>query len=244
MNDNGEGRIEREVEHGEKICFNPEAFWGYDTPVAKLRTERRIDFFLSYGSFWQGSNVLEIGCGTGIFTKRIVERTQANITAIDISPALLQIAEKKVPEVSFKVENAMDLSFEDESFDCVYGNSTIHHLEIFEALNEFYRVLKEGGKLIFSEPNMINPQICLQKKIPYIKKRMGESPDETAINRWRLNYKLQKCGFRKIKIFPYEFLHPYTPKNLIKPVRRIEKLLEKVPLIREIAGSVIIFGVK
>jgi ubiquinone/menaquinone biosynthesis C-methylase UbiE len=244
MKNNDQGRIEREVEHGEKICFNPEAFWGYDTPVAKLRVERRIAFFLNYGSFGQGSNVLEIGCGAGIFTKRIMERTQSNITAIDISPVLLQIAAKKISEVSFKVEDAMNLSFEDDSFDCVYGNSTIHHLEIFEALNEFYRVLKKGGKLIFSEPNMINPQICLQKRISYIKKRIGDSPDETAINRWNLNHKLQKCGFRKTKLFPYEFLHPYTPKSLIKPLRRIEKLLEKVPLIREIAGSVIIFGVK
>jgi hypothetical protein len=98
--------------------------------------------------------------------------------------------------------------------------------------------------MVFAEPNMINPQILIQKNVPFIKERLGDSPDETAIIRWSFKSLLKKQGFTSIKIFPYDFLHPYTPKPLIGVVNQLGKVLEKVPLIREIAGSVIIKATK
>ena len=58
--------------------------------------------------------------------------------------------------------------------------------EIEEALRDIYRVLKPGGTIYFTEPNMLNPQIAMQKNIPWIKRKLGDSPDETAFFRWPL----------------------------------------------------------
>jgi len=98
--------------------------------------------------------------------------------------------------------------------------------------------------MVFAEPNMINPQILLQKNIPFIKERLGDSPDETAIVRWSFKKLLKKHGFTEVHIFPYDFLHPYTPTPLIPVVNGLGKLFEKLPLTREIAGSVIISAKK
>lgn len=108
--------------------------------------------------------------------------TGAEITAIDISPELLAAAQAGCPaeNVHFEVQNAYAMTYADQTFDSVVGSSVLHHLEIDAALKEVQRVLKPGGSIYFTEPNMVHPQIALQKNIPWIKRRLGDSPDETA----------------------------------------------------------------
>jgi ubiquinone/menaquinone biosynthesis C-methylase UbiE len=139
-------RIQNEVQHGEKIANNAVNIWGWGTPAGKARADRRASYFIQHGDIIAGKKVLEIGCGTGEFTKRIAQ-TGADITAIDISPDLLEIARKTIPNVTvgFRVQNVEKLDFEDGSFDVVIGSSILHHLNLNPALKEVYRVLKRGG---------------------------------------------------------------------------------------------------
>lgn len=171
-------------------------------------------------------------------------KQKANIVATDLVDDLLDIAKKKYPQILFKTEDAMNLSFDDNSFEGVYGSSILHHLNFDISLTEIQRVLKPGGKMIFAEPNMINPQILIQKNIPYIKEKLGDSPDETAIVRWSFKNLLEKKGFVNVQIFPYDFLHPSTPKPLIPFVNGLGKIIEKIPVLKEIAGSVVIYAEK
>lgn len=98
--------------------------------------------------------------------------------------------------------------------------------------------------MVFAEPNMLNPQIFIQKNIPFIKKWLGDSPDETAIIRWQFKKLLKETGFNNIHIFPYDFLHPATPPLMIGFINSIGKTIERIPGLREIAGSVIIYAEK
>jgi len=189
--------------------------------------------------------VLELGCGTGYFTKELAE-TKAKIMAIDISPSLLKEAERTVKRanVKFILDNAYQMTFGDATFDAVIGSSVLHHLNVGKAIEEIFRVLKPGGIIAFTEPNMMNPQIALQKNIPYIKKKMGDSPDETAFFRWVIGKKLQQKGFEKVNVQPFDFLHPAVPEKIINTISRVGRLAEKTPLIREIAGSLYITAQK
>ena len=233
-------RLIHEKEHGKKIVSEAETVWNWSSPAGKRRADRRADFLINIPGIKQGDHVLEIGCGTGLFTEKLFQETKAEITGIDISEELLEIAGNKLPGVNFKIDDAMNLSFADESFDVVCGSSVLHHLEMEKAYDEFYRVLKPGGRMVFAEPNMINPQILVQKNIPCIKRWMGDSPDETAIIRWKTAKQLKRAGFKNIKITPYDFLHPATPSFMIRCVESFGKTIEKIPLLKEIAGSVII----
>lgn len=238
-------RIENEIAHGKKLLAEgAESVWNWDSPAGKKRANRRADFFINLANVKQGDQVLEIGCGTGLFTRKFYSATKANITAIDISEDLLIEARKLLPEANFKVDDAMHLSFDDNTFEVVFGSSVLHHLEFDSSLSEIFRVLKPGGRLIFAEPNMINPQILIQKNVPFIKKWLGDSPDETAIVRWKFSKLLVSKGFKKVNIFPYDFLHPIVPQFLIPAVDAIGKVIEKIPVAKEIAGSVIIYGEK
>ena len=104
--------------------------------------------------------------------------------------------------------------------------------------------LGNGGTIYFMEPNMLNPQIAIQKNISWIKPKLGDSPDETAFFRWPLRRLLEQIGYRDIRIDPFDFLHPKTPVLLINRVDQLGRFLEKMPIVSEFAGSLYIRATK
>jgi ubiquinone/menaquinone biosynthesis C-methylase UbiE len=242
--DNSDNRIQNEITHGKFLCVKGAGeIWNWESVAGKVRWLRRVAMLTSH--ITQGMNVLEVGCGTGYFTRELA-KTSAQIIAIDISNDLIEVARTKIdsPNVSFHIGNAYSLDYPDNFFDTIVGSSVLHHLEVDQALSEFYRVLKQEGTIYFTEPNMLNPQIAVQKNIPYIKRIMGDSPDETAFFRWSLKRKLENHYFKSIAIKPFDFLHPKTPKLFLYMVNRLGLIIEKIPLISEIAGSLYIKAVK
>lgn len=238
-------RIENELAHGRKLLEGgAESIWNWDSPAGRVRADRRASLFVSEGKITAQDTVLEIGCGTGLFTRKVKKATQCKLTATDLSPELLEQARKEFPEGTFVQDDAMNMQFADNTFDVVFGSSILHHLDMQKAMKEIFRVLKPGGRIVFAEPNMINPQILIQKNIPFIKRMLGDSPDETAIVRWSFKRQLEAAGYTEVNIYPYDFLHPVVPKPLIGIVNFTGKVIEKIPLLKEISGSVIITGRK
>ena len=98
-------------------------------------------------------HVLELGCGTGQFTEDL-SLISLNITATDFSEEMIAKAmelRKTLPNVSFFKENAIQLSFEDESFDTVFMANLIHVVaDPNKVIAESRRVLKPGGKIIIA----------------------------------------------------------------------------------------------
>ena len=233
-------RIENEIKHGSVIAEHAADIWGWGSPSGKVRAQRRAQLIIHYGMIASGMDVLDIGCGTGIFSRYFAE-AGARVTSIDISPDLIEQAKKETAlPIKYLLGDAEHLPFPNASFDVVVGSSIVHHLDPQAALNEVHRVLRPDGRCAFAEPNMMNPQIAIQKNIPFIKKMLGDSPDERAFFRWQIAGLLRRTGFQQITVFPYDFLHPLVPKPFIGTVSAIGKVLEHVPLVKEIAGSLII----
>ena len=232
-------RAGRELAHGRKIAaIDPERIWGWQTPAGKVRAIRRAGLISVSARLGPGRRALEIGCGTGMFTEMFAG-TGVRIIAVDISKDLIEKARSRgLPEsqVTF-----IEKSFEDcnphDPFDAVIGSSVLHHLDIKTAIVRIYDLLKPGGIMSFAEPNMLNPQIAVQKNVTLIKTWMGDSPDESAFVRWRLRDQLMEAGFLDVHILPHDWLHPATPRPLIKGIVRAGQILEKLPVIREFAGS-------
>ncbi len=243
-NSSSHDRISRELQHGRLLaqCGAGE-IWNWESPAGRVRWARRVRMLS--GHLKPGMTVLELGCGAGYFTQELA-RSGADIVAIDVSPELLEIARTNcsAPNVQYEIENAYALSYDDAVFDSVVGSSVLHHLEIEKALRDIYRVLKPAGTIYFTEPNMLNPQIAIQKNVPWIKRKLGDSPDETAFFRRPLRRLLERTGYRDIRVEPFDFLHPKTPASLIKGVAMLGGFLENLPVISEFAGSLYIRAVK
>jgi hypothetical protein len=80
--------------------------------------------------------------------------------------------------------------------------------------------------------------------VPWVKRKLGDSPDETAFFRWSLRRLLEQTGYRAVRIDPFDFLHPKTPVPLVGPLDVLGRFLENVPVISEFAGSLYIRAIK
>ncbi len=231
-------RAEHEIAHGRLLAEGQaEAIWGWGTPAGARRAQRRGALVAAAAGLRPGVRALELGCGTGLFTKIFVE-SGADITANDISPELIKTAQKQNPSAKFICARFEDLPGT-EKFDAIIGSSVLHHLDLDAALAKCHQLLNLGGEIAFAEPNFLNPQVFAERT--FMRKRFAYvSPDETAFVRWRLAAKMKTFGFQQVKIIPFDWLHPAIPQQLIEVVETSGKVLEHIPLIREFSGSLLI----
>jgi ubiquinone/menaquinone biosynthesis C-methylase UbiE len=199
-----------------------------------------------FGVFQKQKIILEIGCGTGELTQRFLRQQGQGLIAIDISLDLIKKAKEKIGGlgVSFIACDAERLPLKDGCIDSLIGVSILHHLDLNITIPEIARVLKPAGKIGFSEPNILNPQVFLTKKIAFVSRWMGDVEGEVAFCRWVLRRQLISAGFRQIRVEPFDFLHPCVPAPLINFVQFFGKLFERIPILREIAGSLAIYAKK
>ena len=237
---------ENEIRHGKYLAENDtERIWGWGTPAGRLRFLRRAGIIIDSGGLRPGMKVLEIGCGTGNFTELFLS-SGCNIIAVDISPDLLSKAENRglpASQVRF-----MAMRFEDAEsmgpFDAIIGSSVLHHLEVPVALSKIFDILRSGGRISFAEPNLLNPQVYMERKFSHWKRFSYVSPDETAFVRKRLQRLLDSVGFVDIRITPFDWLHPSTPRFLIPLLKTMGTAFEKTPLLKEFSGSLAISAAK
>lgn len=124
----------------------------YQTRAGMIVDRIEKEAVFSYLQPRAGMSVLDIGCGTGNYSLDLA-RKGLKVTGIDISPGMLARARAKAAKenlnVKFLLADARQLPFPDKCFDSVIAVSSLEFLpDLREALNEAYRVLKPGGKLV------------------------------------------------------------------------------------------------
>jgi|YNPBryunderm2012_1023409.scaffolds.fasta_scaffold35499_1 SAM-dependent methyltransferase len=118
-----------------------------------------------------GLEVLDYGCGHGMAAV-VMARRGARVTAFDLSPGYVAETQRRatvngVP-VRSVVADAEQLPFADASFDRIWGNAVLHHLDLHRAGAELWRVLKPGGWAVFCEPWGENPILRFARAhLPY-----------------------------------------------------------------------------
>ena len=231
----GSNRYAHEIKHGQFLVEGcAEEIWGWGSPGGQVRARRRAAIILEGATIDRSSRVIEIGCGTGLFTAAFAQ-SGADIVAVDISRDLLEIAaQRNLTNVRFVGKNFEDCELEGP-FDAAIGSSVLHHLDIERALPKIFSLLKPGGRFSFAEPNMLNPQIYCERHFRRFFPQV--SPDETAFVRLQLRRRLEAAGFEDVRIRPFDWLHPATPPAFISAVSKVGQVLERVWPICEFAGS-------
>ncbi len=128
----------------------------------------------------EGKNVLELGCGMGM-NAVIMAGRGANVTAIDIAQKRVNWVNGLAKRYGLKnikaiCMSAEDLDFPDESFDIIYSNEVLIHLNHRKVLGRCVNLLRKGSKAIFVESLKFNPLVNLYRctLAPRIFKHIGE----------------------------------------------------------------------
>lgn len=113
-------------------------------------TGRAVEPLLDAAAIGPTSRVLDVATGPGYVAGRAAARG-AEVTGVDIAPEMLVLARRLWPDVAFRTADAHALPLADASFDAVVANFLIPHLADHEqAVDEFVRVLRPGGRLALS----------------------------------------------------------------------------------------------
>ncbi|KEK23705.1 class I SAM-dependent methyltransferase [Bacillus gaemokensis] len=103
----------------------------------------------------KGKNVIDIGCGGGIYTKELALMGANNVVGFDFSKEMLQAAKENCntfKNISFIHGDAHHTTFANETFDIVISRAVIHHLQDTpKFLKEASRILKKNGLLILQD---------------------------------------------------------------------------------------------
>ena len=147
-----------------------EAF-GEDIGQNSWLTSDEHDLFIDWMSLTKDSQVLDVACGSGHTTLRIAERTGCFVQGVDIHQNAIDEAHGAAQErgmasrAAFQVHDASKpLSFGDATFDALICIDAINHLPNRPAiLDEWARVLKPGGVLVFTDPIVVSGPLTAQE---------------------------------------------------------------------------------
>ncbi|PCH94880.1 MAG: hypothetical protein COB85_05130 [Bacteroidetes bacterium] len=114
----------------------------------------RLEKMLKMADGFQASTVLDLGCGQGVLLPTL-SKNYSKVSGIDLDTSIAaQIVEiYGLNNVTLSQSDIFNNSFSDNSFDLIFAPSVLEHFDDQHALfTEITRVLKPGGKIIFSSP--------------------------------------------------------------------------------------------
>ena len=133
--------------------LNRPSFWGNN----RYREAQRIHTLESLCRPREGDDVLDLGCGTGRYTRILAGRVR-RIVGVDFSAAAIgkALASGRRPNMEFRPADIRHLGmFRDRSFDKIVAVDVLEHLsddDLRIALDEVRRLLKNGGLFVFFTP--------------------------------------------------------------------------------------------
>jgi SAM-dependent methyltransferase len=226
-------------------------------------------FILSRMGDLKGKRLLDIGSGLGESSVYFALQG-AQVTMTDISPGMVQtgreLAKKYGVEIEGIVSGAEDLGVPAETYDFVYIANTIHHVQDRDALfQKIHRALKPGGRFFSYDPVAYNPAINVYRRMATEVRTEDESPltlaDLKLAGKYFPNVQHREFWISTlllfVKYYAVDRVHPNqdrywkrilreTPERLRWwiPLRALDSLLTRVPLVRWLAWNMVMWGEK
>ncbi|MDZ7662969.1 class I SAM-dependent methyltransferase [Thiohalophilus sp.] len=116
----------------------------YHTPRGRWISTREFDLLMRLLNPTPGARLLDVGCGTGHFSRRFAQ-AKLKVTGLDPDPAMLDYARQQAGDIAYREGHAEALPFADQQFDyCAAVTSLCFIADPVKALQEMGRVSKHG----------------------------------------------------------------------------------------------------
>ncbi len=173
----------------------------------------------------KGESILDAGCAAGWYSKKFLEMGAKGVVGLDFSPEMIKRANYRLKDevkgrynfYCHDLNERMDY-LQDKTFDKVVSSLTMHYLEDWSTvLNEFNRVLKDGGELIISIHHPFMEYLVFEKE-DYFRR-------ELTTDIWNMNGKEVEVKFYTRPL--HEVINSITGAGFL-----IERIFEPMPTLK------------
>lgn len=192
----------------------------------------------------KNSKVIDVGCGSGVLGEEIIKKFNCRVDGLEINPQAIKASKEKGLKI---IESDLEQKWNQEEnyYDFLFGTEIIEHvINTDNFVEESYRILKPGGKIILTTPNLtcwynrilflfgyqpFYTEVSIKDKTFGLDFTRKMTPNRTPVGHVRVfSYRaikdmLEHYGFKNIKIYGLKVL--YLPKN----IKFIDDIVSKIP---------------
>jgi len=194
---------------------------------------RHVDELVRYGGLRSSERVLEVGAAMGRYTMLLAEKG-LRVDAIDLSAAMLEKLDEfnagRYPISTHAMDVADAPADWNGRYDAVVALFTLHHFHTLDApFQAMARLLRPGGRVVFLEPNPLNPLYYVQ-----IALKPGMTWQGEKGMRWMrpsiVNPSLERAGLLAPRFERFGFFPPFISNHQLGAA--FEKPFEAFPIWR------------
>jgi SAM-dependent methyltransferase len=236
--------IEKEVEFFDRF----EAEWGEYDVLAESAYARILDVFERRLQPRAGMACIDLGCGTGAFTRRL-QRFELALTGVDISPRSIARAQQ-LGGATFVVGDVSASTAATASYDFAVMSGVLHHLPTAAArvasLRGAHRLLKPGGRFFSYDPNGLSPSMFLYRdpRSP-LYSPAGKTDNEILLTKAQLRGELGEAGFAAVQVtglsgIAYRYVEGKLARRLLPLYNLVYENVMRLPLLEDVMGTFLI----
>src|SRR5688500_8918814 len=211
-------------------------------PIREDRLLWRAQAFRHLCHILPGQTILELGCGEGRFTGQLLKVTRGSnpITAVSFDPATARPA--GLPsQVEFVPSGSLEEALRGRRFDYIIAHDLLDARNSGWLLQGVAEALNPGGEVVFWESNPWNPVLRLNR---WIGSLFSRKDPRRLLSRSQLYELLSEIGFVRVFAAHNDFVYRPLPRRAMWLLRNASILLENAPLLRHLAGSILLHGQK
>ena len=217
-------------------------YWRKHDPIVEDRLLWRAQTFRHTVHLLPGQTILELGCGELRLTRALlrVSRGENPITAVTF-----QSSAPDSSDIGSRVEllqmSELPGQLAGRRFDCIVAMDLLDRSNSSELLQIVHELLAPAGEMVFYESNPWNPMYKLRGVFLRL---AGKEDPRNLVSRPSLYELLSELGFVRIYAVFNDFVFAPLTRPLIWLLRNLSILLENAPIVRTLAGSILIHAQK
>jgi trans-aconitate methyltransferase len=184
-----------------------------------------------------GENILEVGCGNGNFTELLASQCH-EVTAIDINPEYIQLAQTRLKErsrIKLLVADVSQIEWQ-EQFNTIIMLDVLEHIEAeLTVLKQLNSSLKPGGKLIIKVPALTWLYNPMDRAINHYR-RYNKRTLKTTLT--QAGFVIPKIWYFNLAGIPGWWFNGQVLKRTIPPTQQIGFFNQLVPILSKIETTI------